>query len=212
MKTYDPNQPLISIHIPKTGGTSFREILETWFGSNLLFHYFSERYNRMPEKYSFRPGICIHGHYNKKRNFGIRDYYPDAGQFITILRDPFEILLSHYFYFKKLERRDKAFRNGKKQSLPGSVNQFIEDEMNKIDYHPNILDYMPGEMSGDNYETLMDEQFIYIGLIDDLQYSVEQIARRLGFSPVSIDRVNISPRFQDVAPSLRGKNSSGGMN
>jgi hypothetical protein len=42
MKAYDPHSPLISLHIPKTGGTSLRHTLQEWFPEGRLFsHYFT---------------------------------------------------------------------------------------------------------------------------------------------------------------------------
>jgi len=97
MLNYKFSKTLISIHIPKTGGTSFKDVLYTWFGKNLFFHYYNEREGIMPVKYELLPGICIHGHFNRKRNFGVQDYYPEATQFITILRDR----LCMQIYFKR---------------------------------------------------------------------------------------------------------------
>ena len=101
MKNYNRNETLISIHIPKTGGTSLRKILRKWFGEKLFLHYFNEKDCSMPVKYEFASGICIHGHFNSRRGFGINDYYPQATQFITFLRDPFDILISRFFYEKE---------------------------------------------------------------------------------------------------------------
>jgi hypothetical protein len=107
MKKYDSKKPLISIHIPKCAGNSFVITLRKWFKENLYLHYFDEKNNKAPQRYNlkagilsrkFKKGICVHGHFNNERNFGVRDYYPEADQFITILRDPLEILQSRYFY------------------------------------------------------------------------------------------------------------------
>ena len=39
MKQYDRNKPLFAIHIPKTAGAGFREILKAWYGEKLLYRY-----------------------------------------------------------------------------------------------------------------------------------------------------------------------------
>jgi hypothetical protein len=102
MRKYITEKPLFSIHIPKTAGTSFQKILKCWFGDDLYLHYFDEKNNKMPEKYILKSGLCIHGHFNKKRGFGVFDYYPEADQFITIIRDPLELHLSNFFFVKKM--------------------------------------------------------------------------------------------------------------
>jgi hypothetical protein len=73
MKQYDKEHPLIAIHVPKTAGTSFRKVLEQWFGNRLHFHYYDEIMGAMPTKVRlkhrftnrFREGICIYGHFAK---------------------------------------------------------------------------------------------------------------------------------------------------
>lgn len=93
--------PLISIHIPKCAGSSFSNVLEKWLGQKFYKHYFNEESNKMPPKYVLRPGLCIHGHFNKERKFGIKGCYSEVDQFVTILRNPFEIAISDYFYAKR---------------------------------------------------------------------------------------------------------------
>jgi len=109
MKRYEKEYPLISIHIPKAGGTSFTSVLRTWFGKRLYLHYFDPKHGTMPRKRNIKPGffkrrfqkgVCIHGHFNKMRGFGVQDYYPEVNQFITVLRNPLELALSNYYYLK----------------------------------------------------------------------------------------------------------------
>ncbi len=108
MKQYDPALPLFMIHIPKTGGASVLECVKDWFGDGLLLHYYDAVNGKMPEKYdlarvhSRETPVMLYGHFNKKRHFGIPDYYPEASQFITILRDPFERMISGYYFLRRV--------------------------------------------------------------------------------------------------------------
>ncbi len=203
MKKYDPNQPLISIHIPKAGGTSFRRVLQQWYGDRLFFHYFNEPQKTMPEKYKLLPGNCIHGHFNSSRGFGVMHYYPDAKQFITFLRDPFEILVSRYYYVKKREKAGISFHDGKPTALADNINDFLEEEIFIANYSPNILNFFPELLTKDNYKEILEKYFIFIGFICDYQSSINQLAKLLGFSPLIAPLENKSDRFGEVDPSLR---------
>jgi hypothetical protein len=99
-RPYDPGQALISLHVPKTAGTSFRQDLEGWFGPDRLhFHYRGDQ-GEAPAKTELRPGLCVHGHFNRLRGIGARDYYPGARQFIVMLRDPFDRFVSTWRYLQ----------------------------------------------------------------------------------------------------------------
>ncbi len=203
MIPYDPNKPLISIHIPKTGGVSLRSILKLWFDQKLLFHYFNEERRQMPVRHLFAPGICIHGHFNSKRQFGVEQYYPEAKQFITFLRDPFEILVSRYFFVKQQQKHNKAYRDGLKLTLPDNVNQYLENEIVNKDYHPNILDFFPQQLTLDNFKNRINKQFIYIGVMEDFPGSINKLADSIGFSRPVIPKENISERLEQVDYSLK---------
>ncbi len=98
IRPYDPARPLFSLHVPKTAGTSFRHDLEGWFGrENLAFHYRGDQ-GEAPARAELRPGLCVHGHFNRLRGIGVRDYYPAADQFIVMLREPFERFVSTWRY------------------------------------------------------------------------------------------------------------------
>lgn len=95
---YDPGRPLFSLHVPKTAGTSFRNDLEAWFGrEQMALHYRGDQ-GEAPPKAKLRPGLCVHGHFNRLRGIGVRQYYPEADQFIVFLREPFDRFVSTWRY------------------------------------------------------------------------------------------------------------------
>lgn len=95
---YDPGRPLFSLHVPKTAGTSFRRDLEGWFGVERMAYHYRGDQGQAPARATLAPGLCVHGHFNRLRGIGVRQYYPDADQFIVFLRDPFDRFVSTWRY------------------------------------------------------------------------------------------------------------------
>jgi len=155
----------------------------------------------MPEKINLQElhsadnPLVLHGHFNKLRGFGVEDYYPGIDQFITILRDPFELLISHYFFVKKQSG------NWKDQS------RVPEDDLHAYlkSTKPNMLNHFPREMDLGNYKNIMDELFIEIGITEKLSISLQRIADKLGFEfdESRLQKLNVTDRDQDVPESFR---------
>lgn len=208
MKKYNPERPLISIHIPKCAGTSFRKVLKSWFGRRLFLHYYNEQRNKPPKKYRtyklfnrklLRPGLCIHGHFNGKRGHGAEDYYPELDQYITVLRDPFQVHLSNYFYAKT--QGDNLLWAGKPSDIVFNnygIENYLSEKKKSF-----ILNFLPAGISLNNYRQILEEKFIYVGIAEDLQRSVEQLAIRLGFPPVKTQFQNVSPRKEGIPDGAR---------
>jgi hypothetical protein len=203
MRRYDSQQPLISIHIPKTGGTSLESQLEQWFRGRFYNHYYDEQNDSLPPRYEPGPGMCIHGHFNKKRLFGVQDYYPEARQFIAIMRDPFEILVSRYYDVKKREKKGNAYRNGKPLQLTDDLEAYLEKEIRNPDYHPNILDYMPVSFNRKNYKYMIEQHFVYIGITEDLDFSISRLAEKLGMPKQPVEHLNQSERYKTIPSYFR---------
>ena len=62
---------------------------------------------------------------------------------------------------------------------------------------------MPYEMTMDNYEEILEKYFVYVGVLEDLQTSVNVLASRLGFPSVEIPRFNISEWDEEASEELR---------
>lgn len=209
MKRYDPKKPLISIHIPKCGGTSFSEVLKRWFGRGYLEHYHDERRNKHPQRYNlfqdpyrkhFIPNICIHGHFNNERGNGAERYYPAVDQYITIIRDPFELHLSAYFFRKRREKENKGSVYWGGEPHPIIANNWSLGDYLRECKKSCLLSFFPPEISTENYRKILEERYIYIGLTKDLQGTVAGLANILGFPSLPVSEKNISEREEPIPP------------
>jgi hypothetical protein len=201
MKKYDSNKPLIYLHIPKTAGASVKEIFKRWYGSGLLEHYYNESTGSMPEKYEimeiqgqYHP-VCLYGHFNWKRGFGVQDYYPDVDQFITILRDPFESAVSGYFYTR---RAGAAWKDQSRISKGDLRNHLLNSK-------GSLLNHLPASIAMDNYRQVIETSFIEIGVTEYLDESLQRIAKKLDkqYTTGSVARLNISERDQEIPYDLK---------
>ena len=201
MIAYDRARPLVAIHVPKTAGTSVREIFRSWFGTGLLLHYFDEPRGRLPERrdlsalHSLNTPICVYGHFNRHRRFGIQDYYPDANQFVIILRDPFEMTISHYFFLRKIGHDWKD-----KSGIPAvDLPEYLATAS------PNMLSHFPRPVTHENYRDMIEEYFVEVGIAERLHPSLARIAAALGFAfdPVALPHANATERDQTLGPALR---------
>lgn len=101
---------LISVHLPKTAGSSFKASLEKYYTSGLQTDYTDFPINtpaykrnsyalKMCAINAFFPQHnieCIHGHFLPVKYL----FYKNA-KFVTWLREPIDRLASHYYYWKR---------------------------------------------------------------------------------------------------------------
>jgi hypothetical protein len=87
---------IISVHIPKTVGTTFRHILLEIYGKDQVIKLYDspERKSILSNPDIIKEMTVIHGHF--KTSF-FRQYFPDA-KWIVWLRHPIFRLISEYFY------------------------------------------------------------------------------------------------------------------
>lgn len=208
MKSYDPDRPLISLHVPKCAGTSFLSVLQTWYGRRLYRHYPNEVKGTSPPRYRLRSRlrpskwkrhVCVHGHFNKTRGMGVQDYYPEADQFITVFRDPFDLHLSAYFFRRR--RGEKSFRDG--APFPAPPVDVYDIEVYLRESRSFMLAHVPFDITLDNYESVLDENYVYVGVSEDMQTTVDVLASRLGFKSVQVERKNASDWSESVPENAR---------
>lgn len=106
---------LISLHLPKTAGTSFLALLRAHFGDQLREDYADMPLHDAPLRRrtrALRAGFghavtaggfadtqCVHGHFLALKYRYLRTQ--ESPQFVTWLRDPVERLASHFYYWQR---------------------------------------------------------------------------------------------------------------
>lgn len=109
---------ILSLHVPKAAGNSFRGLLEREFAERLMLDYGDwagfnvpeaiERCNmRMLRMRSRRDELlekydAIHGHFVADKYVGL---FP-AGKFVAFFRDPYQQALSHYCFLLRNPQRE----------------------------------------------------------------------------------------------------------
>ncbi|SDL60060.1 hypothetical protein SAMN05421823_10717 [Catalinimonas alkaloidigena] len=247
MISYNPSLPLISVHVPKCGGTSLDQVLEGWFSATHLYdpnkhprlypyisgnvylqlrrflnigyhrHYRMDLFQADPIKIDLentyglllnkRIPVCIHGHFNNEKGYGVWDYYPTAKQFITVLRDPLEMALSMYFYINQNFAKDGLIYFDQNRADPRpqqSLNGFISGH--KI----NIQKYFPMELNVGNLQKQLNTYFIHAGVIEHLQTYLDGLAEKLGKKKVEVPVLNAAKRSyepsKDAIDRFKDKN------
>lgn len=202
------NAPMvISVHIPKTAGTTFRSYLRAIYGRHLCCDYgqsnpmthgliarslYADTGPKPPENLRqacHKKGIkCIHGHFHAEK---YRAIFPDA-RYIVWLRDPVDRVISQFFYQRKaLDPRNRINR----LVYEGKVNllQFADMEENR-----NIQSKM---IAG-----IPVEAFYFLGICEDFQQSLRRFENRLqiDLGNTKVRWLNLNPRKPNVEdPEIR---------
>lgn len=194
-KVYDPHQPLLSIHIPKCGGQSFLSVLENWFGNECIHrHYRNPDSSQLPHPIenfeSNRPHV-IHGHFNRKQKFGLNDYYPQANQFLTFVRDPLQMQISLFHYRLK--------RFNKNENLPSSYNPKEDLNTYLMRAKPFMLNYFHAGLTIDNFKEYLETKFIFLGVVEYFQDSLNCLSRILRKEELPSPKINQGNYKLDVS-------------
>jgi hypothetical protein len=185
MIRYNPDELLLSVHIPKCGGTSLEVVLRELFGKQLYLHYTDDEGKALPKKAPHIGGNCVHGHFwHHQFPVSIGEYYPNCRQFITVLRDPFEIALSawHYRVHHNFERLAS-----------------VEDHLARMMQWKRFFyfDALPIAVHSPDVLQQLNDKFIWISTLSHLERSLPRLFLLLGRNPsvaFSLPKLNSSTR------------------
>jgi hypothetical protein len=178
---------IVSVHVPRTGGTTFRNELRAQYGS-----LFVEDYTDQPWDNNYRPipqwslASCIHGHFRAAK------YENLATELITWTRDPFDRALSHFCYWKK-PRMITFLSTG---TLLGRTSQ------------PNFTfaDFVEDPATHNMISRFIDVDIDRFNFIGRFEHFVEDFERFFGFPPrfhgqrtykIPVDD-SLRPRFKEL--------------
>lgn len=178
---------LIYTHIPKTGGNTFASVLYS------QYHYQKEVcsvYLResLPPKVDFGKIKLIVGHLQ----FGLHKDIPRPCQYITMLRDPVDRVVSHYYFNLK-------FHNKKPQDSP--FDQFVKK-------HTNVQTrWVAGEDRADVQlaKKHIEKHFIAVGITERFNESLYLMKQKLGWEDITYKQYNVNrkrPKTDAISPEM----------
>lgn len=208
MRKYNPDEPLIYTHIPKCAGSSLVSLLKHWFESQ--YHKLNQDETRdiiLPKivttdsQGNWLPNIkVIHGHFNHGRGYGLPYFFPEIKQYFTVLRDPFDVTVSMYFFAKGRSRNGNYWYRG--QAV--DIREEFPDVESYVRHFPYwLFDHLPIEINLGNYREKLHERFVYIGIFEDMETTLLQLARLFDKEPAELPHVNVSEYDEPFPEGLR---------
>jgi hypothetical protein len=167
---------ILSVHIPKTGGVSVRNILKQQYGPGFVLHYWeiTDAWGRvLPEVPP--TAECVHGHFQTDQLTG---KFPDA-KLITWVRDPVERVVSSYYH--RLREPDwqhpvcQELHTRKLSLTEYAALPLVRNEMTRF------------------FGSKQPEDFLFIGLMEQFELSLAAMTGVLGLQTAAIRQDNANP-------------------
>ncbi|MDB6167284.1 MAG: hypothetical protein JWM88_148 [Verrucomicrobia bacterium] len=188
---------LLSVHIPKTAGASFRRILAQLYEEDIILKYWRMTDARGQVIAAIPPNIrCIHGHFHPE---ALLPDFPHA-KLITWVRDPVQRVISSYYH----RLRDPDWEHPVTRELH-------EKKLTVVQFA--ALDLMRNEMTR-YFGGKRPKDFAFIGITERFEESVHRFLRVFGFPPVEIPRENCNPdrSAESYAVDLRTRDAIAALN
>jgi hypothetical protein len=201
---YDATLPLVSIHIPKTGGSSFLLILREWFGQgHVHVHFPGEGLTHIPDELSGRD--CVHGHFNAARGCGIDEVVPRGRQFITLLRDPFERFVSQWaFIHRNVRGADECLNDESLDHFRQWLGLRAAEQKTGRNSH-SLVWHFPRRVRECPTVTEIERHFVFIGDTKRYEASVTALASLLQKPVPTVPFVNAWLRDKTVFEPWRSE-------
>jgi len=184
---------LVSVHIPKTAGSAFRNVLRQVYGPDGLFEDYTDwpldpksmfnadpaQWRRQREELLHRLGPryrAVHGHFAVSKYEGC---YPKARR-VVWLREPLSWLFSLYYFWQNLPRSDNSFHQ-KLLDERLSLIEFAELPQAQNRFNRTFLNGKPLE------------QFDFVGLQEHFSEDYQDLVRLMNWPDIQPEFVNANP-------------------
>ena len=173
-------RPIIFLHIPKACGTTLMKLLERWFARETIYSIGTRRRNEVLEELvtrrqtGFPATHLVAGH----AAFGLHEALGEPANYITVLRDPVERLLSHFHYARRNPRHPL---HGELASGAMGIRELAERRANlQTRYLGGTLEAEPDAQTLENARENLRTHFVLAGLAERFDETVLLLHRIFG--------------------------------
>lgn len=164
MRLYDAKKPLYFLHIPRTGGVVMWGWLREMSGNRV----------RQDTRKTGGPRQIVGGHFDLTVGRGVVQLHPEAEQFMTIFRDPFNRLVSLYFFIKNQYKGKAPWEPGP----PIRLKDYGNTLAGFLDSYPSdVTRFLPVGSLHVRPLPRMLEDFIFVGIAERSRNCLRTLAR-----------------------------------
>ncbi|MBD1381916.1 sulfotransferase family 2 domain-containing protein [Metabacillus arenae] len=180
---------LIHLHMPKTGGTTLKNIITKNYGKRKSVNVYVERrvLKHVLRNLSKKRIDCIQGH----MPFGVHQFFDRQARYVTMLRDPVDRVLSEYYFIQSIPTH-KLHAEVVKMSL--------EEYQNNPSTTNLQTHYILGEKFGKSLseedlkkaKNNLKNHFLVAGLTERFEESIVLMKEELGWDNINYTKVNVT--------------------
>ncbi len=167
LQKYNPDKPMIFCHVPRTGGAALLSYLAEVVDRKRLIsgHYVNAK-----------PGQIIQTHWDKTVGLDVAKIYPKVDQYITVLREPFDRVVSWYFYLKNFWGKHATMLDNEWVDI--RAYDTLEDYLEC--YPPDETRFLPSVLRGENRFPEMMDKFMFVGVTSRMDVVMKHMSMVLG--------------------------------
>ncbi|GAM25741.1 hypothetical protein SAMD00019534_089160 [Acytostelium subglobosum LB1] len=191
--------PYLFLHVPKTGGNSVLHLFRLTFAKKAVQQWVHPGHN---EKHLIRGAKAVVGHFN----YGLHTYLDqpdrDTANYMTMLRDPVERVISHYYY-----HREKIQDEGHALAMKLKFEEWLEQSPRGANEQTRVLSGMSTEaeknVSMESFRMALYHlrKMKFVGITEKFKESIVMMKYYCGLGAMKEVKINNRKKKQPDVPA-----------